>query len=286
MHFKEYKTIISPHNGMNIYRGCSHGCIYCDSRSTCYQMDHVFEDIEVKLNAPLILDAQLKKRREASMITTGAMSDPYIHLEEKLEYTRKCLEVIEKNGFGVTLLTKSDRVLRDIDILKRINDRTKCVVQMTLTTADEKLCKIIEPNASTTKERVDALKTLKEADIPTVVWLGPFLPFINDTEENLQQLLNYCLEAGVKGIICFGFGLTMREGNREYLYSSFEKHFPRMKEKYIKTYGNKYSCSSQNHKKLYTQFINFCNKNNIHYNKNTFAYLGKFETKIHQVSLF
>ena len=286
MHFKEYKTIISPHNGMNIYRGCSHGCIYCDSRSTCYQMDHLFEDIEVKLNAPLILDAQLKKRKEACMVTTGAMSDPYIHLEEKLEYTKKCLEVIEKNGFGVTLLTKSDRVLRDIDILKRINNKTKCVVQMTLTTADEELCKIIEPNVSTTKKRVEALKVFKEAGISTVVWLGPFLPHINDLEENLQSLLDYCLEAGVKGVVCFGFGLTMREGNREYLYECFDQHFPGMKERYIKEFRNKYNCGSKNSKKLYNQLISFCKKHGIIMNKETFNYLYQFPVKIEQISMF
>ena len=211
MHFADYKTILSPKNGMNIYRGCTHGCIYCDSRSNCYQMNHDFEDIEIKRNAPEILEGQLRKRRKPAMISTGAMTDPYIHLESKFQYMRQCLEVIEKHGFGVTILTKSDRILRDLDLLKKINHKTKCVVQMTLTTFDENLCRILEPNVSTTTERASALEILHQEGIPTVVWLGPFLPFINDSEENLQGLLNYCINASVKGIICFGIGMTLRE---------------------------------------------------------------------------
>ena len=197
MHFADFKTILSPKNGMNIYRGCTHGCIYCDSRSHCYQMKHDFEDIEIKRNAPEILENQLRKRKKPAMISTGAMTDPYIHLEEKFQYMRKCLEAIERQRFGVSVLTKSTRVLRDLDILEKINYRTKCVVQMTLTTFDEDLCRQLEPNVSTTLERFRALKVFQDARIPTVVWLGPFLPYINDSEENFRGILDYCVEAGV-----------------------------------------------------------------------------------------
>lgn len=246
MHYADYKTILSPKNNMNVYRGCTHGCIYCDSRSNCYQMMHDFEDIEVKRNALHILEDQLRRKRKPCMISTGAMGDPYIHLEEKLGITRKCLELIERFGFGVVVQTKSSGILRDLDILKRINSRTKCVVQMTLTTYDEDLCKVIEPNVSTTFERFKVLETLRDEGIPTVVWLSPILPYINDTEENLRGILDYCFRAKVHAIISFGFGVTLREGNREFYYRMLDHYFPGLKKKYIDLYGNAYICLSPN----------------------------------------
>jgi len=152
-HYKEVKGILSQHNGTNFYRGCTHGCIYCDSRSKCYDFKHDFEDIEVKINAPQLLEAALKSKRKKCMISTGAMCDPYLHLEKEERLTRKCFEIIEKYGFGLSVLTKSDLILRDTDLLESINKKAKCVVEMTLTTADENLCKIIEPNVATTYER-------------------------------------------------------------------------------------------------------------------------------------
>ena len=286
MHYADYKTILSPKNGMNIYRGCSHGCIYCDSRSKCYQIDHDFEDILIKRDAPEILDDQLRRRRNKSMISTGAMTDPYIHLEEKLGYMRSCLEVIEKNGFGICILTKSDRILRDLDILKKINKKTKCVVQMTLTTYDEELCKIIEPKVSTTKERVEALKKFSKEKIPTVVWLGPFLPFITDSEENFKGILDYCIEARVSGIICFGIGMTLREGNREYFYEKLDQHFPGIKEKYIKKYGNSYNIGIDNYSKFYKYLEQTCKKHGILLHAQAFEFMNKFESKVGQMSLF
>ena len=286
MHYADYKTVLSQKNGMNIFRGCTHGCIYCDSRSDCYQMEHDFEDVRIKRNAPEILEEQLKRRRTKAMISTGAMTDPYIHIETKIEYTRKCLEVIEKHGFGVSLQTKSNRVLRDLDLLKQINAKTKAVVEMTLTTHDEQLCKVLEPRVSTTRERVEALKILKENGIPTVVWLGPFLPFINDTTDNLKGLLNDCLEAGVKGIICFGFSMTLREGNREYFYEKLDEHFPNMKERYIRNFGNQYELLSSNHLEMDRILKQFCKNHNILLHGEAFEYLKKFESKVGQMSLF
>lgn len=287
MHYKQYKTILSPKNGMNLYRGCTHGCIYCDSRSVCYRMEHDFEDIEVKQNAVSILEAQLIKRRRPCMIGTGAMCDPYIPLEEELRLTRQCIEVIERHGFGLAIQTKSARILRDLDLLKAINSRTKCVVQMTLTTCDEDLCRIIEPNVSSTAERFAALEVFRDEGIPTVVWLSPILPFINDTEENLRQILNYCIRARVTGIICLGFGLTLREGNREYFYAKLDEHFPGMKQKYIEAFGNAYVCDSPNNARLYEIYRNECLKYGILYKpENVFAYLHKFEKKERQMTLF
>ena len=280
MHYVKVMGILSPSNGMNLYRGCSHGCIYCDSRSKCYQMNHDFEDIEVKENALELLEAALRRKRKRCMIGTGAMTEPYLPLEKNLGYTRKALLLIEKYGFGVALQTKSDLVLRDLDILRQINEKTKAVVQMTLTTADEKLCRIIEPNVSTTNERFEALKALRDAGIPTVVWLCPVLPFINDTEENIRTILGMCVEAGVRGVLCFGMGLTLREGNREYFYRQLDIHFPRLKERYIREYGNNYMVDSPRSTELMRLFHRICEENGIlHSNDQIFEYLRKFEEK-------
>ncbi|HHY81473.1 MAG TPA: radical SAM protein [Clostridiales bacterium] len=287
MHYADYKTILSPNNGMNLYRGCTHGCIYCDSRSSCYQMNHDFEDIEVKRNAVQILESQLIRKRQPCMIGTGAMCDPYIHLEEELQITRQCLKVIEKHGFGLAIQTKSARILRDLDILQAINAKTKCVVQITLTTFDDELCRIIEPNVSTTAERFAVLEIMRDAEIPTVVWLSPILPFINDTEENLHGLLGYCIRAKVRGILCFGFGVTMREGNREYFYRKLDEHFPGMKQRYIKAFGSSYECLSPNNSRLMEIFKDNCRRHGILYHPDdVFRYMRQFETKEQQISLF
>jgi DNA repair photolyase len=250
-------------------------------------MKHDFEDIEVKRNAAAILDDQLKRKRRPCMIGTGAMCDPYIPLEDELRLTRQCLEIIKRHGFGLAIQTKSTRILRDMDILKDINERTKCVVQMTMTTYDEDLCSIIEPNVSTTAERVKALETFRDSGIPTVVWLSPILPFINDTEENLRGILDYCIRAKVKGIICFGFGVTLREGDREYFYNKLDEHFPGMKQKYIRTFGNSYECNSPNQNRLWNIFDEVCRKHEIIYHaEKVFAYMNEFPQKEKQLSLF
>ena len=288
MHKVNVKGILSAKNGMNIYRGCLHGCIYCDSRSLCYQMNHKFEDIEVKANAVGLLENTLRRKRNKCMIGTGAMSDPYMPIEEKLGNMRKCLEVIERYGFGVTMITKSTKVLRDLDLLKKINEKSKCVVQMTLTTYDEDLCRIVEPNVETTYERFRALEILHDNGIPTVVWLCPILPFINDTEENIRGILDYCVRAKVKGIINFDMGVTLRDGNREYFYKKLDEHFPGLKEKYIRMYGNSYQLSSPNSRQLNMIYKSECIKNSIMCDVNEcFEYLNKYEDKYggEQISL-
>ena len=287
MHFVNAKGILSAHGGMNIYRGCTHGCIYCDSRSKCYNMPHNFEDVEVKQNAPELLERALRSKRKPCMIGTGAMSDPYMHCEEKLGLTRRCLEVIDRYGFGVTVLTKSARVLRDLDLLKSINRKAKCVVQMTLTTYDEKLCRILEPNVSTTRERFETLKILRDNGIPTMVWLSPILPYINDTRENIKGILDYCVEARVRGIICFGMGLTLREGDREYYFAALDKYFPKLKEKYISRYGLSYELPSDNERELMRIFHEKCRENGIESSiDRCFEYLHHFPERHEQLSLF
>lgn len=288
MHFVEAKGILSSKNGMNIYRGCTHGCIYCDSRSTCYQMQHAFEDIEVKQNAPILLEKRLRSKREKCMIGTGAMCDPYMHCEEQLQLTRRCLEIIDRYGFGAAIQTKSDRILRDLPLLESINKKSKCVVQMTLTTYDEALCRILEPNVCTTKARFEALKIFRDRGIPTVVWLTPLLPLINDTEENLRGILSYCFEAGVKGILCFNIGVTLREGDREYFYAALDRNFPGLKRKYQYKYGNSYEVLSDNNSRLMRIFRDECKMHGVMYDPDEiFRYLHEFPSEPDdQISLF
>lgn len=289
MHFVKAKSILSSDNGMNLYRGCLHGCIYCDSRSRCYQMDHVFEDIEVKENALELLDKALRARKKRCMIGTGAMSDPYLPLEADLKLTRGALELICHHGFGATVLTKSTLVLRDLDLLCAINAQAKAVVQMTLTTHDDRLCRILEPHVSPTSQRVAALKTFRDAGIPTVVWLDPILPFLNDTEENISGIMESCIDAGVRGVLCFNMGLTLREGNREYFYRQLDRHFPGLKEQYIKHYGSRYEITSPHNRELMQLYHDTCEKAGIlHDIRQIFNYLHAFEDKAQrdQISFF
>ena len=290
MHFVDAKGILTGNGGrcgMNIYRGCTHGCIYCDSRSKCYKFTHPFEDIEVKQNAPELLEKARRSKRKKCMIGTGAMSDPYMHCEEELGLTRKCLEIIRENEFGLAIQTKSDRILRDLDLLTEINRTAKCVVQMTLTTYDDELCAILEPNVCNTKRRIEVLEEMQERGIPTVVWLTPILPFINDTEENITHILNECVRVGVRGVIDFGMGLTLREGDREYFYAALDRHFPGMKERYIRQYGNAYELPSPNAKELTKLFQRICKDNGMMSTaKECFGYMQELPEKYSQMSIF
>ncbi len=290
MHFVDAKGILTGsggYYGMNIYRGCTHGCIYCDSRSRCYQFTHPFEDIEVKQNAPELLEMTLKSKRKKCMIGTGAMSDPYMHCEDELKLTRRCLEIIHENGFGVAVQTKSDRILRDIDLLSEIHRSAKCVVQMTLTTYDDELCRIVEPNVCNTKRRIEVLEEMHKRGIPTIVWLTPILPFINDTADNITTILDECVRVGVKGIIDFGMGLTLREGDREYYYAALDKHFPGMKERYIRRYDNAYELPSPNAKELMGIFKKICTDNGILQTPDEcFGFMKELPDKYSQMSIF
>lgn len=287
MHFVEVKNIITgTNNGMNVYRGCVHGCVYCDTRSNCYGFTHALEDVEVKQNAVELLDNTLKHKKQSCMIGTGSMADPYQPCENELLITRKCLEVILKRGFGATMITKSDLVLRDLDLLKEINHRSKCVVQITLTCTDDVLSKKIEPNVCTTNERIKVLEILKQNNIPAVVWLSPILPFITDTKENIKNILEACVSTNVKGIVCFGMGMTLRKGNREYFYDFLDKFYPPLKQKYINTFREDYQLSSPNNNELMTMYYEVCNKHNIISHPNdVFNYLKDFPRKEKQLEL-
>lgn len=287
MHDIEAKSILSLKNGMNLYRGCTHGCIYCDSRSECYGMTYTFEDIAVKRNGPQLLETALRKKRASCMIGTGSMSDPYMPLEKNERMTRTCLELIDRYGFGFSTITKSDLVLRDIDLLQSIHHKAKCVVQMTLTTYDDDLCRILEPNVAVTSRRFAVLRELQKAGIPTIVWMTPILPFINDTEENIRGLLDYCGDAGVKGILTFGIGMTLRSGNREYFYKQLDRHFPGIKQQYMHSFGSSYGIKSPNGKLLGKLVKDFCKAHDIFYGTGAvFDYATQMELPETQLSLF
>lgn len=285
MHYVSSKSILSSTNSMNLYRGCTHGCIYCDSRSDVYNMNHRFEDIEVKQNALELLKKELIRRKPA-MVGTGAMTDPYVPLEGRLEYLRKSLELIYRYGFGFTCITKSDLILRDLDLICKINEKSKAVVQITLTTASDDLCRIVEPNVCPTSRRVEVLEKLKEKGIPTVVWLCPILPYINDTEENINSILDSCIETGVRGIINMGMGLTLRQGNREYFYRKLDEHFPGLKERYVREFGNDYSIPSPNERELRKIFERRTSENGILNDvEDIFSYLQEFPSRSVQSKL-
>lgn len=287
MHYVQAKQILSPDNRMNIYRGCQHGCIYCDSRSDCYHMDHAFEDIEVKENSIALLEEALLHKRKKGIISAGAMSDPYMPLEKELCFTRRALEVIDRYGFGASVITKSCLVERDLDLFQQINQRAKCVLQMTLTTYDEDLCRILEPHVCTTHRRFETLLKFHEAGIPTVVWLSPILPFINDSAENLRGILSYCVQAHVKGIVCFNMGMTLREGNREYCYAMLDRYFPGLREKYIRTYGERYNVLSGHNSCLMRIFHETCEQYGImHEPYQILHYVSTFDRKYEQQMLF
>jgi DNA repair photolyase len=287
MHFVEAKSLLSRRNGMNLYRGCVHGCVYCDSRSSCYRFTHPFEDVEVKQNAPQLLERALRTRSKACMISTGSMSDPYQPCEAELGLTRRCLEIIERYGFGASVITKSDLVLRDIDLFDSINRKSKSVLQMTLTVADEELSRILEPNVCTGARRYAVLRAFQRRRIPTVVWMTPLLPFLTDTEENVRRLLDWCFDAGVKGIVCFGAGLTLREGNREYYYRALDRHFPNLSEEYRRRYGDAYEVLSPAHTALMRLFHEECEKHGVlHDPEACFRYIAAMPGETAQLSLF
>ncbi|MBR1708568.1 MAG: radical SAM protein [Clostridia bacterium] len=287
MHFVNAKSLLTRWNGMNIYRGCSHGCVYCDSRSDCYQFTHPFEDIEVKQNAPELLEKILRSRKKKIMISSGSMCDPYQPCEKELRLTRKCLELVDQYGFGATVITKSDLVLRDTDLFCSINQKAKAVVQMSLTIADEGLSQKLEPGVCNTHRRYEVLKEFEKNGVPTVVWMSPLLPFLTDTRENVETILDYCFDAGVKGIICFDIGMTLRSGNREYYYRALDKLLPGLSAKYKETYGNCYEVVSDHNEELMKMFHTECEKRGVlHTPDECFRYTGDLPEKYKQMSIF
>lgn len=266
MEFVQTKTILSTVKptdqwiyrdyNMNIYRGCSHGCIYCDSRSLCYQIEQ-FDIVRAKKDAIDILREELKRKRRKGIVASGAMSDPYNPYERKYKLTRNALEALLENGFGSSITTKSSLITRDIDLLKEINKASGAFVHMTITTADDDLSKIIEPHVNISSERFEALDRLSNAGIYTGILIMPVLPYLTDSQENIAAIVRRAAMSGVKNIICFP-GMTLRAGNREYFYTAIDRYFPELKAKYRKQYGDRYQCVSTYAKGIYNKFRLLC----------------------------
>ncbi|MBU4439659.1 MAG: radical SAM protein [Acetobacterium sp.] len=248
---------------MNIYRGCSHGCIYCDSRSECYGIE-AFDQVRAKENALAILDDNLKRKTLKGVVGTGAMSDPYNPAEEKYQLTRQALERIKAHGFGVAIATKSPLVTRDKEILKTIQNRSPVIVKITITCADDALARIIEPRVAPSSERFAAIKELSETGIFAGVLLMPILPFINDTTDNISKIVELAAKSGAR-FIYPAFGVTLRDQQRLYFYDQLDTHFPGIKKEYMNHFGNTYSCASPNAKNLWAIFSRECQRHGLLY---------------------
>jgi DNA repair photolyase len=245
---------------MNLYRGCQHGCIYCDSRSSCYGIEN-FEEIQYKENALELLKKELKGKRVKGTIGTGSMHDPYMPIEKELQLTRSALEIIKRHQFPVHVLTKSTLVLRDIDLLKEIS-KVYAAISITITTADDKLASIIEPYAPKPSERFAAIKELSDHGLYTGILLMPILPFINDNEENIRDIVYKAKEAGARYILPW-MGVTLRDRQKAYFFKKLDKDFPGLRDVYIKNYGEAYFCPASNQKKLYELLKEECDKAGI-----------------------
>lgn len=269
---------------MNIYKGCSHGCIYCDSRSDCYHIEN-FDSVRAKENALQIIEQDLRSKRKKGVISSGAMSDPYNPFEAREELTRGALELIHKHRFGIHIMTKSDLVARDIDLLEKIKKHSPVLVCMTITSIDDELCKKIEPRVATTSERLATLKKLSEHGIHTGVLMMPILPFVNDTAENVVGIVEAASKSGAK-FVYPAFGVTLRQNQRDHYYNQLDKHFPGLKQRYINTYRYEYNCSSLKQKELHQAFKNACQKEKILYKINEINGLLKPENEGEQLTLF
>lgn len=249
---------------MNIYRGCSHGCIYCDSRSLCYRINN-FDTIRAKKDALRIIRNDILKKRRRGIIGTGSMSDPYNPREQELKLTRNALELINAYRFGVAVATKSTLVTRDIAILKDIQAHSPVLVKITITTADDTLTPLLEPNAPPSAERFAAIQELNNNGVYAGILMMPVLPFINDTEENIISIVHKAKESGARFVFP-AMGMTLRAGNREYFYGKLDERFPGIKDRYIKRFGERYSCTSPRAKKLYSVFKDECNRLGLRWN--------------------
>ncbi len=238
---------------MNLYRGCQHRCIYCDSRSECYGVDHFDTGVHVKVNAMERLRDELSRKRVKGLIGTGSMNDPYMPLERERTLTGAALEVIAEFGFPVHVLTKSDLALRDVARFQAIQRRTRAVVSFTITTADDALAAKVEPYAPRPSARFDAMWKLAEAGIETGVMLMPVLPFVEDTDENVTAIVERAVDCGARHVVP-AFGLTLRDRQRTYFYAQLDRHFPGLRQRYERAYGDRYSCQSPRARRLYALF--------------------------------
>jgi DNA repair photolyase len=242
---------------MNLYRGCQHQCIYCDSRSECYQIEDFNHEVLVKANAVELLRRELAGKRVIGTIGTGSMNDPYMPLEAQVRLTRRALEAVAEAGFPVHVITKSDLSLRDMDLFEEIQRKSYCAVSYTITTADDRLSKRIEPGAPVSSKRLSAIKAMQERGLLAGVTLMPVLPFIEDDEENIRRIVRLANEAGAQYILP-AFGMTLRNRQREYYYDKLDRLFPGTREKYARAFGERYSAPARNARRLEEMFRDLC----------------------------
>ncbi|RII36706.1 radical SAM protein [Clostridium chromiireducens] len=294
MEFIDAKTIISGYSesstwfgnnyNMNIYKGCCHGCIYCDSRSECYRIDN-FDMVRAKKDALALINKELRSKKRTGVIGTGAMSDPYNPFEKEYKLTRGALELINAHGFGVSLITKSDLITRDIDILKEISSHSPVLVKITITTSSDELSKKIESNVSASSKRFSAIKQLSESGIFSGILLMPVLPFLEDNEENIEGIVKLAYENGAK-FIYPAFGVTLRQNQRDWYYKKLDERFPGIKQKYIEEFGNNYECRSPKANALWKLFKMECDRFGILYRMNDIIEAYKKGYDNDQLSLF
>jgi DNA repair photolyase len=246
-HVKQPDSWFGLKYNMNLYRGCQHQCIYCDSRSLCYQIED-FRDILVKENAIELLESELARKRVKGTIGTGSMNDPYMPAEAKIGLTRRALEVIARLRFPVHVITKSDLVLRDLDLLRRIN-QVYAAVSFTITTADDRLARKVEPGAPPPSARLRAMKQLADNGILTGITMMPILPYLQDDEENIAQIVALAGEHGASYILP-AFGVTLRDRQRSYYYTKLDQHFPGVRQEYERRFGDQYFAPARNHDAL------------------------------------
>ena len=269
---------------MNLYKGCDHNCIYCDSRSRKYHIKN-FSEVKIKENCLPLLEEELKKRKNKGVVGIGAMSDCYNSFEEDLNVTRQSLFLLHKYNFGIALATKSDLVCRDIDILRKISERSSCIVKITITAHDDELSKIIEPNAPVSSRRFSALKKLTDNSIFAGILLMPVLPFITDSEENIKNIVRSAHENGAKFIIAM-FGLTLRDVQREHYLKELSNDFPELVRSYVELYGDRYNCPARNHQRLERIFAEECDRYGILHDMDDVIRAYKKPDQLVQSSLF
>lgn len=269
---------------LNLYQGCSHGCIYCDSRSDCYRIEN-FDQVRAKADALELLDRELARKRKKGIIGTGAMSDPYNPYEGKHKLTRQALELIDRHGFGVQMLTKSALVTRDIDIYRRIASHSAACVKLTITTMDDKLCRQLEPQVSSSRQRLVALSELSQAGLFTGVLLTPLLPFINDTEENVAAIVEASAEAGAR-FVYPGFGVTLRQNQRLHYYRKLDELFPGMRERYIRRFGERYYCAIPQTAALTRTLASLCSRYGLLYKMPDIIAAARKKDPHEQLTLF
>lgn len=270
---------------MNLYKGCMHGCIYCDSRSNCYCIDH-FDTVRGKKDALIILEKELRSKRKKGVVGIGAMSDTYNYLEKTYQQTRQALQLLLQYNFGLSIDTKSDLILRDLDLLKKINEQNNVIIKFTITTPHDKLSSIIEPNVCVSSKRFQAIKQLSDQGIFVGILMTPLLPFICDKEEDIKLLVKKAYEHGAKFIYTH-MGVTLRENQRDYYYQKLDQHFFNLTSRYKQVYGNRYMCYCEDSKRKYQVFTNECDKYGILYNMDDIikAYKDQKQT-YQQISLF